>query len=166
MRLETTRFGTIDVAEEEVIRFSRGLYGFEEIDRYVLIDHREGSPFHWLQAVGRPDLAFVVMSPYRFCGDYEFTIPLEDSLALRCSSPADLLVLVVVGIPDDPAEMTANLKGPVVINTRDQVGRQVLLSGDQYSPRFRIVDNLRKRTSARRRDPGPWDPTGDTRVTE
>jgi flagellar assembly factor FliW len=152
MILETTRFGTLDIADKAVIHFTRGLYGFEQITQYVLINHREGSPFQWLQAVGRPDLAFVVMDPRRFCDDYAFTVPPEDSLALRSSSEADLRVLVIVGIPDDPAEMTANLKGPIVINTRNQIGRQILLPGDQYSPRFRIVDNLRKRTGVP--DPG------------
>ncbi|MCK4546804.1 MAG: flagellar assembly protein FliW [Candidatus Eisenbacteria sp.] len=143
MKIDTTRFGVLEVPEEEVVEFSRGLFGFEDIDRYVLLDHRPGSPFRWLQAVGRPDLAFVVMDPREFCSHYDFDIPEEDGLVLKSSDGEGLQVLVVVGIPDDPVEMTANLKGPILINAVRRIGRQIVLPGDQYSPRFRIVDGIR-----------------------
>ena len=123
MRIETTRFGSLEVAEENVVEFSDGLFGFKDVERYVLIDHREDSPFKWLQAVDRPDLAFIVMNPHEFCSGYDFTIPEEDSRALQAGAGRELVVLVIVGIPEDPAEMTANLKGPILINPENRTGR-------------------------------------------
>ncbi len=151
MEVETTRFGTLEVSEDRVIEFSQGLFGFEDVDRYVLFGHREGSPFRWLQAIDRPGLAFVVMEPFVFSPDYRFTLLHGDREALGCSPTTRLEVFVVVGIPEDPVEMTANLKGPILINFESGRGRQVLLEDEEYSPRFRIVDAIMRR----RRCPRP-----------
>jgi flagellar assembly factor FliW len=144
MRIETTRFGALEVAEEDVVEFSDGLFGFKDIGRYVVIDHRKDSPFKWLQAVDRPDLAFIVMNPHEFCSEYDFTVPEADSRALQAGDGTGLVVLVIVGIPEDPAEMTANLKGPILINPEKRTGRQIILPGDRYSARFRIIDEIRR----------------------
>jgi len=143
MRIETTRFGPLEVAAEDVIEFPRGLFGFEEVDHFVLVERPEGSILKWLQAVGRPDLAFVVLDPSVFPGDYQFELSGEDRAALGCTRQNELMVWVIVGIPEDPREMTANLKGPILINPGRRLGRQILLEGDGHSPRYRIVDAIR-----------------------
>ncbi len=139
MKIRTTRFGTLDVDDDSLITFSRGLFGFEEVDRYVLLDHREGSPFKWLQAAGRPELAFVLIEPSVFSPDYAFELPREDLDVLGCFGEMSPTVFVIVGIPEDPAEMTANLKGPVLIHFETGRGRQILLEDERYPARFRIV---------------------------
>lgn len=143
MKVETSRFGDLEVAQEDSIDFPKGLFGFEDVNRYVLLDHREGSPFKWLQAIGRPELAFVVMDPFLIRPGYRFDLSEEDSAALQHSRGVRLLVLVIVGIPEDPEEMTANLKGPVLINCDKGLGRQVILAGDEYPARLAIIDAIR-----------------------
>jgi flagellar assembly factor FliW len=145
MNIKTSRFGELDVADEAVISMPDGMLGFSEIKRYVLIQHRDGSPFLWYQAVDEPNLAFVVVDAFTFFPDYEVVMSSEDVEVLKCTKPGDLAVFLVVVIPDNPEDMTANLRGPLVVNVDNKVARQVVLTDEKYSPHHSIMEEIRKR---------------------
>ena len=63
MEIETTRFGRLDVDDERIINFGRGLLGFPDHTRYALIQTGTENYFFWLQCVDEPSLAFVVTDP-------------------------------------------------------------------------------------------------------
>lgn len=140
MLVQTTRYGTVEVSEEDVLEFERGLFGFEEFHRWVLLEHGPRSPLRLLQAVGKPDLAFVVLEPFLVCPEYTLELSAEDAAAVHWWDDTGILVLATVGIPEDPGEMTANLKGPILVNPQRRRGRQVVLPGDRWSPRHRVLD--------------------------
>ena len=147
MKFDTTRFGTLEAEESSLIEFDRGLFGYEEIDRSVLVDPQRDTPLKWLQAVSKPDLAFVVIDPFLFCPAYHVELSNGDRTVLDPGRDADLVVLAIVGIPENPHDMTANLKGPIVVNPVSRVGRQVILESDRWSPRVRILDAIRRLNS-------------------
>jgi flagellar assembly factor FliW len=149
MVIETSRFGQIEVGKDAIITMAEGMLGFSEVKEYVLVQHRDGSPFLWFQAVGQSNLAFLVMDPFTFFPDYEVMLSQEDLGALECSELRELAVFVVVVIPDNPEEMTANLRGPIVINADTKSARQVVLTDDRYSPRHSIMREVRKLCEAR-----------------
>jgi N-methylhydantoinase A/oxoprolinase/acetone carboxylase beta subunit len=64
-----------------------------------------------------------------------------DSYDLALEKPEDALVLALVGIPEDPRQMTANLAGPLVVNTQTKQGRQVILNTESYSLKFPIISD-------------------------
>ena len=76
MKLNTTRFGEIEVNDDAVFNFLVPMIGYEEEDKYVIIDHGEDSPFKWLQSVNTPELAFVLTSAAYF--DFEYIIDVPD----------------------------------------------------------------------------------------
>jgi len=143
MHVRTTRFGTLERPEEDLLRFPDGLYGFGGDQRFLLVEHDGRSPFRWLQSADRPDLAFLVLDPSLFRPDYRFDLSGEDRRALEWDGREPLEVWVVVGVPEDPEKMTANLKGPIVVNRERRLGRQVILSGDEWSPRQGVIDGIR-----------------------
>ncbi len=145
MNINTSRFGELDVANDAVISMPDGMLGFSEIKRYVLIQHRDGSPFLWYQAVDEPNLAFVVVDAFTFFPDYEVVMSSEDVEVLKCTKPGDLAVFLVVVIPDNPEDMTANLRGPLVVNVDNKIARQVVLTDEKYSPHHSIMEEIRKR---------------------
>jgi flagellar assembly factor FliW len=145
MNINTSRFGELDVADDAVISMPDGMLGFSEIKRYVLIQHRDGSPFLWYQAVDEPNLAFVVVDAFTFFPDYEVVMSSEDVDVLKCTKPGDLAVFLVVVIPDNPEDMTANLRGPLVVNVDNKIARQVVLTDEKYSPHHSIMEEIRKR---------------------
>jgi len=140
MKITTTRFGTVDVDEGSILRVPGGIIGFSDQQRYVIIEHKPGSPFYWFQAVDRPELAFVIIDPMLFKADYEVHLPAALLSELQVEDPADVSVYVIVTIPPGrPQEMTANLIGPLVINTRARIARQIVLDDDAYSLRHPLL---------------------------
>ncbi len=78
MKITTTRFGTLDIQEEQIIQVPAGIIGFPEYKRYVLLEHKKGSSFLWFQAVDNNALAFVLINAILFQPDYQFTLCPED----------------------------------------------------------------------------------------
>jgi flagellar assembly factor FliW len=140
LQIETSRFGSITVAEEQVLRLTEGIIGFPEWTRFILLNHREGSPFLWFQSVEKQDLAFVLMDPLDLVSDYDVDLSPEDSRLLHLDqSAAEMQALVVVNISKQtPPEITANLLAPVVINPEKKIGKQVILYQTDYSVRHPV----------------------------
>ena len=142
MLIETDRFGSIEIDSDDVIIMVDGILGFEDIKRYVLINHRqEGELFQWLQAVDRSDLAFVVVRPEEIFRDYELEVGSEDLKKLGVEDVKDLIIYTITVIPhNNPQEMTVNLKAPVVINPRNNLADQMIVSTEGYTLRHRIFN--------------------------
>jgi len=140
LRLETSRFGTVEVEEGLVLSFVSPILGFEAQKRFVVLDHSENSPFKWLQSVEDSSLAFVITNPKFFAIPYEFMLPDEASEKLEAKQAEDLLVFTIVNIPSEqPALMTANLLAPVVVNQNNLYAMQVVLQNSEFSTRTRLL---------------------------
>ena len=57
-------------------------------------------------------------------------------------APDGIQTLVIVNIlPGEKVELTANLLGPIVINVKKKLGKQIVLSDNQYSLRHPLPTN-------------------------
>ena len=126
--------------------FPEGIPAFESLKEFVLLINPEEAPFMWLRVLGEVDLAFVVTIPGIFCPNYEIEISDKDVEFLGLESPDDALVLCIVTVrSEDPAEWTANLTGPIIINSKTAVGKQVVpMNAAAYSVKHNILGELRK----------------------
>lgn len=137
--IETPRFGAIEFTDDDVIFFDEGILGFPDSHRFVILCHREGSPFRWLQSLDEAWLAFLMTDPARFLADYEPEISNEDAERLGLTEETPRLLFTLVSIPPGhPEEMTLNLAGPVVINVAARRGRQLVLDDPTYSVKYRV----------------------------
>lgn len=122
-RFDTSRFGPVDVILDTIISFPDGLIGLAG-RRYALLSTDPGSPFLWLQSLEQPNLALPVTNPHQFFADFE--VELEDAdaeqLGLDQGAPAD--VYVTVTATSRVADLTVNLRAPILI--RDGYGYQVM----------------------------------------
>lgn len=119
-------------ADAGVLQFPAGLLGFEQAKRYVLLGSREEAPFMWLQMLDEPRVAFLVIEPGYVVPDYAPEISDADVQALGLERAEDAWVLNIVTVHPD-GRATVNLKGPVLINRRTLVARQVIpLNVSQY----------------------------------
>ena len=138
MKLLTTRFGTVEVPDKEIIFFSIGVLGFPEVRRYVMLDHGRNTPLKWLQAVDEPELAFPMVPATDLVEDYHITVSPDDLAALAMESTDELLAFVILTIPNGaPERTTANLKAPIVMNPTTHLARQVLVEQD-YPIRYSL----------------------------
>jgi flagellar assembly factor FliW len=137
MDVRTTRFGVIQIAEDRVITFPKGLLGFPQARRYCLLEPGEDACFFWLQSLDEPGLAFVVTDPALFVPDYSVPIRPEQMAELRLTKPEEAQVFVIVNKVDQT--LTANLQGPLVINTLTREGDQMVLAEKRWTTRHALL---------------------------
>lgn len=143
MELETTRFGTINVQEGDIITFEDGLVGLREYRRFVLIRHESEGPFWWLQSAEEPSFALLLIDPWYFRPDYEVVLSDSEVERLQLDESTPRAVLTTVTIPSGkPHAMTSNLLAPIVINTERRIGRQVILDDERYHTRHPILQEM------------------------
>lgn len=135
--IETTRFGCIEINDDHLVYLNDGLIGFETQKEFGLIEHTPGSPFCWLQSMTDPALAFVVVNPFDFFDDYDFTINDNEVEELCVSSAKDVAVLTLVTINGD--QVSTNLVGPILMNWRTRAAKQVVLSDSRYGTRHSLL---------------------------
>jgi len=143
MELKTKPFGVINIDEKQKITFTRGIFGFDNIREYALLNASQW-PFFWLQAIDVPDLAFILIDPLIFRPDYTLDVDESDLLDVDLN-PGDrdkMLVFAIVTVPDDQKKMTANLQGPVIINREKRTGRQFISTNPKWGVRHFIMDEL------------------------
>ncbi len=138
MKIRTSRFGEVEVKDSATIRFPDGIVGFPEARSFVIFDGPEGTPFKWLQSADKPELAFVICDPLLFKSDYRVAVAAAELSDLHLARIEDAVISVILSIPADPWRMTANLLGPVVFNAERRLGRQLVLSGTEYTTKHPV----------------------------
>lgn len=120
--------------------FPHGLPAFEDIKEFVIIANEEESPFMWLQAVSNPNLSFIVVDPFLISPEYRPDICDADVETLELEDPSHAFVLSIVNVRNSETQgITINLVGPIVINWKKQIGKQVILQNHlKYSVRHPV----------------------------
>jgi len=141
MKIQTKAYGLIEIDECQKVSFPAGLFGFESIKDYVLID-AERQPFYWLQSLEAEHIAFITINPFLFRPDYELDI--EDDLLkdIGITKAEDALIFSIVTIPPE-GPMTANLQGPLIINRETRIGKQGILSDPRWKTKHDILEELK-----------------------
>lgn len=135
MKIETTRFGTLDIDSADRLQFPEGLLGFSHLREFILLNHKNG-PFRWLQSIEDPDIAFVVLELGMVVDDYQLRLSKGDMELLQITSfePDEVAVLSIVNV-SSPRKPTANLLAPVCIAAESRCGIQVVQHHTGYSTR-------------------------------
>ncbi len=144
MTITTKNFGEIEIIDEKIITFEKGIPGFNDLSKYIIInDEDETSPFCWLQSIEEPELAFVLVNPFLVYPDYKPNLPEAEIEKLGEATPEDYSVLAIVKVPEEIEKMTANLMAPIVINLKTKKGKQVITNGEDSLVRFNIFEQLK-----------------------
>jgi len=135
MKVKTTRFGTIDVNEDQVLTLTEGMLGFSDCGRFVMMDDEIGDPFMWMQSTEIPSLAFVVIDPAVILPSYHFSVKKEQIKGLDTADINDLQVYVIVTMASNILDVTVNLQGPLVMSKKKRIGTQIVLNDPNFSTR-------------------------------
>lgn len=136
--MEKTMYSLEDIKGNNLITFRHGILGFENCKRYVIVSLDEVWPFEWLLSVDNPAIGFPIINPLIFCPDYVPNIPKEELKDLEIDEPDEAEIFCIATIGNDPAKATANLKGPIIVNTVRNVAKQFVLGDDTYTVRHPI----------------------------
>ncbi len=143
MIIETGRFGKLTVGEEELIAFPLGIFGFPDLKKFCLVDTGDDTLILWLQSCDQPNVAFPVLEPKIFKPDYAVRLSGVELRELQLENVNSSVVFSILTIPDNVTEMTANLKAPIVVNLKNQIGRQVVLQENEYSIKTLMFKELK-----------------------
>jgi flagellar assembly factor FliW len=141
MQVRSTRFGTFEVDESRALEFAQGLLGFPDSSTYVVIEV-EDSPYFWLQSVDEEDVAFLATSPFVFFPGYDLELGDEEQKSLDVDNPEQVEVLTLLTVHragEQPESITANLLGPIVVNTESRKALQLVLDNPDYTTRVPLV---------------------------
>jgi flagellar assembly factor FliW len=148
VKVRTKAYGTIEVEERQKIVFPQGLFGFEDLRDYVLLD-AERQPFYWLQSVEKEQVAFVLINPFLIRPDYELSIGNEELVDIGIDTPEKALVFAIVTIPAEGGPMTVNLQGPLTINRDTREGKQAILNDSRWKTKHDVMAELAAAKPAR-----------------
>ncbi|MHB1139653.1 MAG: flagellar assembly protein FliW [Microthrixaceae bacterium] len=137
LMVDSDQLGSVDVEETSVIEFPAGLIGFPDHRRYAMVSADDGGLYTWLQSVDEPSLAFLAVVPAPFFPDFAPTIRDEECAAIELVDPDHAQLLCLVTVSDDA--VTANLLGPIVLNVRTRLARQVVLNDTDLTTKALIV---------------------------
>lgn len=143
MIIKTGRFGQLVVGDDCIIEFPQGLLGFPDHKKFCLVDPGDDTLILWLQALEDPSFLLPVLEPKIFQPNYVVSLSAQDQRELKTTSLDNAAVLSILTIPEKIHEMAANLKAPLVINLKDQVGKQVVLQENEYNIRHPMFKELR-----------------------
>ena len=145
MIISTTRFGKVQISNDDLIIFPEGLLGFNDLRKFILLDDPTDDIFAWLQSCEKPGIAFPVLEPALFHANFKVQLTKGDSEALKLEANQAPCFFSIITIPDDPNQMTANLKAPIAINPRNKMARQCVLQDNSLAIREPIFALLQQR---------------------
>ena len=138
-KINTLRFGELEIEEQDVVRFADGIPAFEDEHEFVVLPYEEGTPYMFLQSMATPELAFLMTDPFVFFPDYSFELDDENMDKLEIKTMDDVHVCTLISVPrSGVADMTTNLLAPVVINRHTMQAKQIVLEKTQYTTKHRL----------------------------
>ena len=147
MLVKTKFFGEVDLPEEKIITFERGLIGLADYKKFtILYDcEKENSNISWLQSVEEPTLALPVVKPWIIKEDYNPVV--EDELLSHIGelTEENLVILVTMTVPEQIEQMSVNLKAPIIVNADTRKGAQIICENNDYEVKYKMTSSMRKR---------------------
>jgi flagellar assembly factor FliW len=150
MKYPTSRFGEIIFEEKDILFLPKGILGFSQLSKYVILENDQYEPFKWLQSVEDSSIAFVIVDPALFFPNFKLEVNEQELDELNFQQTKELITYVVVTVPPDASQISADLLGPVVINSKKKVAKQVVMPNSPYTTKHYILDELKKKLKRKR----------------
>lgn len=136
MKLQTERFGAIEVSEARVFTFAEGLPGFAG-KRFAVIDDPTVPALEWLQSLDEPGTALMVVDPADVRPDYQIEPKPAEIRAVQPDEahPEPIVLRLIVRGTDQPGALVLNLLAPILLNPSRRLAMQIPLVGSGFTVR-------------------------------
>lgn len=147
MLVKTKFFGEVDLPEEKILTFDRGLIGLEDYNKFtILYDcEKEETNISWLQSADEQGFAIPVIKPWLVKEDYNPIVEDELLQGLGELTEENLVILLTMNVPPDLTKMSVNLKAPIIINSDTRKGAQIIVENQDYEIKYRVYDIFKKK---------------------
>lgn len=143
MKINTTRFGELEVDKKDIITFKEGLLGFENLTKFFIVDPGDQTLILWFQSIDDETTAFPIIEPKIFQPDYSVKLLPAELNSLSLENLNNSSIYTILTIPQDVTEMSANLKAPIVINNETRMARQIVLQDSKLEVRCKMYRELK-----------------------
>jgi len=140
MKISTSYHGDIEIDNQQTLTFNQGIPGFLEETEFVILPLPEAEAFQVLQSIQTKEVAFIITDPFQFFLDYDFQLEPQEIEKLQLQQVEDAAVYVLLTMSDSVEKITANLQAPVIINTKKQLAKQVILMNTAYETKHRLFE--------------------------
>lgn len=133
--LSAEKGGRSNMNKESVITFEDGILGFDNLKQYTLLHVEECRPFLWLVSVDNPRVSFAILNPAPYFSDYNPTVSMdvEELASLGFSDIKSVETFCIVTLGKSATDTTMNLRGPLLIDMKKKIGRQIVKTEEYYS---------------------------------
>ncbi|WP_297417087.1 flagellar assembly protein FliW [Clostridium sp.] len=131
--------GEINYEEKDIITFNKGLFGFEDLSKFFLVNLEEIKPFKLLHSLENEDIGMIVIHPFDFFKDYEICLSEETIRNLKIKSENEVLIINTVTLNSNPNKITTNLQGPIIINISNNLGEQIIVDNSKYKVKEPLI---------------------------
>ncbi len=143
--LPDLRPSDFELPQRNSFTLPQGIIGFGDYTHAEIHYIPEHLPFLWLKLTKDKEadgLHFIVIEPAGFIPGYEPELFDEDASSLDLQDPSEVMLLNIVTMSSQqPVEASVNLVGPIVVNRRTQIARQLVVSNYQrYSAHHPLAD--------------------------
>lgn len=114
------------------ILFEKGIPGFEDYKYFNVNIIKDNEKFYSIVSKEDDNIGFISISPFDIKKDYEIDLDDEVVKELEIKTEKDVLVLCLITLGKTLKDSTANLKAPIIINIKNNRGKQLILQDDKY----------------------------------
>lgn len=139
--VETSRFGSMQCSSDSVFTFEKGIPGFEDLKKWVLIGE-ENDDFFWLQSCEDGDAALPGVFAETFAP--EESKKLKERIFKNSGKNENVSLFLVMTIPSNFMESTLNMKAPIMLDNETKKGAQVIFDDPAIPLKQKIFENNRE----------------------
>lgn len=136
MKINTKYHGILNYEKEDIITFKKGIPGFENLKKFIMVPAEENNLFYILHSIEDVNIGIVVVSPFNVLKDYEFDLNDDKISELNIKNQKDIIVINTVKLSSKVENITVNLKAPIIINKNENIGEQLILDKDDYPIKY------------------------------
>ncbi|MCE5311891.1 MAG: flagellar assembly protein FliW [Nitrospiraceae bacterium] len=129
MKIQTTRFGEIEIGEDKLLDFASGIPGFSDLTKFVILEYKD--PVSWLQSTENPEVAFIISDPFQLFPAYSLKLSDDVLKFLNITDSSEALVFVILSVSD--SVLSANLRAPILVNTKSRMAAQLIVDDERLS---------------------------------
>lgn len=123
--------------EPQIVHFPRGIPGFETYHHFRFILEEETMLAH-LISVEEDKIGFILLRPQTYFPEYLKDVDVDEEgikvLKVSVDTPVDVWAILTLN-RQDMKKTTVNLRAPILFNTAEGIGTQVILDDDRYLSR-------------------------------
>ncbi|MBR5913970.1 MAG: flagellar assembly protein FliW [Selenomonadaceae bacterium] len=144
-KVNTDRFGEIEIDEKRIVHFKDGIPAFEDEHEFVILPYDEESPYYFMQSLKNSDLAFLLTIPDIFFPDYSVEIDDATVKELQIKDTAKIIIYTIITIPNGSVRlMTTNLLAPIIFNTENMTAKQIVMDKSGYTTKHRLFPDKKE----------------------